>query len=1258
MKRLSSVASASAAHHRHDAGRRIVPSGTSCGRCSRSSWSSAASSSSSPSLLYTKLDVLDGHCQQRRGLAVRINVGHGPGGGLPPSTNATNPNPNTSTSDIYPERNAGQATTTTTTGHGGGIYNNNKSSAPKFRASPEQRTVARLELERMRRSTDRLLALLSRNSPGAADADGNEAKADLHSPALTNELRVVLHYWTTRWYSHHHPYLTATPTVDKGADAGAVTAERLLDAIVAFDSGGDAREGDRKRGGYGSLIDKVVSGDGNAALVNLIEARLLPCTTTGAGPMGSASSGGIGIGGAAAVASSGVMATSKSIDAQAWIGAIRDALRVYGKMRSLWEEGRCDARPDAASLGAGLNVLSKLCGVLQSKNSMNESAQKELVRAINATLRPPRPLETSHLSADGVLGVMEDMIGDAERRYHDPSRDNGANIGPSFGGVIRPDVLTYNTYLGAYARCHSNERGLAKVGRYIRAMEALEDGEVDHLPSTDDTTDPDDGAFSNDQRQLAPTVPPDSVTYNSLLHVYSALASASTYGERGDAAASSHAARAAAVLRQMEDRYQRTGRPEVLPDTISYATVLHSYANVGNAREAERILDHMERVGDHDQGHGHDLDDRLKANIICYNSTLHGWSKSKEDDAPHRAEDLLRRMERLGRDFPDRGIRPDIISYSAVMAAWSRSGASNSAERAQQLLEQCSELARTDDRLQPDVVTYNSVLGAWANRCSRERGKPAAVEAAREAERIIQRMEASDDVQPCTISYNILLDAWSKAGGEGCEAKAEQILRSMTSPDEISWNTVIAGYANNGSKEALVKSLHLLKEMEASATPPSAISYNLVMDVLARKGTVESALKVEKLLEKMEMMYESGSKDLMKPNALSYNIALNAWAKSGSPDSGEKAQHILKRMATNARKWNASELSPDVVSYASTIDSLANGGKKGAAREAEQLLESMFQEGDVAPNRITYNTVMNAIAKSNERGSAKRAEAILNQMDTLYEEGNNDGVRPDSVSYSTVLNAWARSGEPDAADRADALLRRLEARAKDLSGDPVRPNAHCYSSVLTAISRSDDPAAPDRALALLDRMSEMYLSGNRCAQPNAFCYNAAINAFAKSSRADKAVQSELILNRMLDDYRSGRNRQTKPSALTYSTILNACAYTRGSARDRAEAFRIARACFRDVLSLKETNGVEFAMFLLACARLSTPGAERDALVRSVFEECCRRGLVNQLVLRNVRNAASPRLQRELLGRPARDIAYGDLPEEWTSNVQSRRRGGV
>ena len=1153
----------------------------------------------------------------RRGLAVKVNVGHGPGGqtNIFDHTNITN-NPTTSNASDKKDRRHTHPPVV--------VGGNNL-----FRASPEQQRVATLELKRMRASTANLLSLSDDQI--------------IDSAAAHNELRVVLHYWATRWYSHHHPYLTATPSVDKSDGTGASMAERILDRILKVDASNSTNSGD--------LIHKVIGVDGNAALVNLIEAYLLPCTTTGSGPMGAASTNLV----AASPTDVGVMTASKSIHTQTWVEAIQNALRIYGKMRQLWDgngdggkSGGLLLSADVSSMNSGLNILSKLCMVLKSSslssvdNGLDKSVKMELIGAINSALQPPTPLDVSNnnLCADDILKVMEDVLVDAERRYH--SENNASAVDgpqtPVQTTITKPDVLSYNTFLGAYARCHTNEKGLAKLKEYIQAMEALEDDDT----SSSSTT-------IASQRQHPPTALPDSVTYNSLLYIHSVLASSSTYGERGNATAASHAIQAAAILRGMEERYNRTERPEVMPDTISYATVLHSYANVGNAREAERMLDHMEKIGSDQR-----WSDRVQTNIICYNSTLHGWSKSKEDDAPYRAEDLLRRMEILAKDAPERGIRPDIITYSAVIGAWARSNVFDSAERAQQLLEQCVKLYETekDDRLKPDIVTYNSVLGAWAKRSSRERGKPAAIEAAQQAELIIRQMEACDDVQPCTISYNILLDAWSKAGGKGCEAKAEEILRNMASPDEISWNTVISGYANSGSKQALVKSLHLLKEMEESASPPSAVSYNLVMDALARKGTVENAQKVEKLLDKMEMLYESG-KESIKPNGLSYNIALNAWAKSGSPNSGEKAQFILKRMTDNARRWNSSDLSPDVVSYASTIDSLANSGKKGAAHEAEQLLQSMFQDGGVAPNRITFNTVMNCIAKSNERGSAERAEAILNQMEELYEAGN-DGVRPDSVSYSTVLNAWARSSEPDAADKAEAILERLEARAADLSGDPVKPNAYCYSSVLNAFSRSKDPAAPDRALALLNRMNEMFLTGNHDAQPNSFCYNAAINCLAKSTRDDKAVQSEKLLNRMLEDYRSGRNRQAKPSALTYSTILNAAAYTRGSQRDQAEAFRIARSCFRDALSLEDANGVEFAMFLLACARLSPPGAERDVLVESVFVECCRRGLVNELVLRNVHNAASPRLQRKLLGRPARDVAYEMLPKEWKCNVVSRQ----
>ena len=121
-----------------------------------------------------------------------------------------------------------------------------------------------------------------------------------------------------------------------------------------------------------------------------------------------------------------------------------------------------------------------------------------------------------------------------------------------------------------------------------------------------------DGEDQNDDNNSDSSLP-DSITYNSLLYIHSVLASSSIYGERGNATAASHAGRAAALLGRMEGRCCRTRRPESMPDTISYATVLHGYTNAGNAREVERILDHMERIGSNPE-----WSDRVQTNIICY----------------------------------------------------------------------------------------------------------------------------------------------------------------------------------------------------------------------------------------------------------------------------------------------------------------------------------------------------------------------------------------------------------------------------------------------------------------------------------------------------------------------------------------------------------------------------------------------------------------------------------------------------------------
>eukprot|EP00978_Attheya_sp_CCMP212_P007616 scaffold17658_cov54-Attheya_sp.AAC.2 len=81
----------------------------------------------------------------------------------------------------------------------------------------------------------------------------------------------------------------------------------------------------------------------------------------------------------------------------------------------------------------------------------------------------------------------------------------------------------------------------------------------------------------------------------------------------------------------------------------------------------------------------------------------------------------------------------------------------------------------------------------------------------------------------------------------------------------------------------------------------------------------------------------------------------------------------------------------------------------------------------------------------------------------------------------------------------------------------------------------------------------------------------------------------------------------------------------------------------------DPNHVSYGMFLKACANLLPPSNDkRDAVVENVFRKCAKDGHVHDFVLESLREAASPRLIKTLLGgNLAEDI---QIPIEWTRNT--------
>lgn len=167
--------------------------------------------------------------------------------------------------------------------------------------------------------------------------------------------------------------------------------------------------------------------------------------------------------------------------------------------------------------------------------------------------------------------------------------------------------------------------------------------------------------------------------------------------------------------------------------------------------------------------------------------------------------------------------------------------------------------------------------------------------------------------------------------------------------------------------------------------------------------------------------------------------------------------------------------------------------------------------------------------------------------------------------------------------------------------------------------------------------------------------NVVINAFAKSSSPTKSVDAEVILDNMIESYHRG-NGDAKPSLRTYATLLNACAYTEGgNQKDNAAAFKVARRCFKEGLGGNngQPNSIFFSLFLMSCLNLVPPGTKRDQLVASVFDECCKRGLVDTKIVLEIRRS-SPSLRQQLLqGSNLENGTFqlNDIPMQWRSNVR-------
>jgi len=400
---------------------------------------------------------------------------------------------------------------------------------------------------------------------------------------------------------------------------------------------------------------------------------------------------------------------------------------------------------------------------------------------------------------------------------------------------FRPDTRTWNMLIHSYARLgkEPTAKEAKKHRGRGRSSPSTRSQKVEELALAAESVLKDmydrhlEQVKSGKDNNAEYTIRPNVTSFNGVLNAWSNL--------RGTDRAALRAEEILKLLLSTDGSVGDTATgdlpyvPGIQPDLVMYNTIIKCWARSASPEAGERaeaILWHMNCfIGRNYLFHpitkaSRWSSDVVLPNVVTYNTVMDAWSKCGVAGSAERAEKLLKMMidNPPGADGP---IEPNATSFSTVIYAWSRSSDESGGERAEALLKEMNDLYRSsgDDCLKPSFACYAGVLFAYAGRGNLD-----------EAESILQRMKLEWGVSPPRNVYNALLEGYSRVdliadvepgGTESLPVhQARTILedmmivgqeREVSRPDAASFNHFVAVCTNceNGDQPTRVCSLRV-----------------------------------------------------------------------------------------------------------------------------------------------------------------------------------------------------------------------------------------------------------------------------------------------------------------------------------------------------------------------------------------------------------------------------------------------------------------
>ncbi|KAK1412336.1 hypothetical protein QVD17_33506 [Tagetes erecta] len=247
---------------------------------------------------------------------------------------------------------------------------------------------------------------------------------------------------------------------------------------------------------------------------------------------------------------------------------------------------------------------------------------------------------------------------------------------------------------------------------------------------------------------------------------------------------------------------------------------------------------------------------------------------------------------------------------------------------------------------------------------------------------------------------NSILDMYSK-----CNSlyEAQECFNEMNEKDDITWNTLIAGYA----KPDPMKSLHLFLQMELQGCTPDCFTYSSVITASANLSALTCGQQIH------GRIFKNG----LEQNLPISNSLIDMYAKSGSI---QDSRRIFSEMCSH-----------DMVSWTSMMVAF---GSHGYGTEAVELLNQMVNSG-IKPDTIVFMAILSACSHA---GLVDQGLSYFKLMTTKYK------TSPSQEIYACVIDLLARGG-------------RFEDAYDMICSMPFKPDESVWAAFLGACKAHGQP---------------------------------------------------------------------------------------------------------------------------------------------------------------------------------------------------------